>query len=363
MKRRTPNIFGLAFLDCITCGLGAIILLFVIINAKSAARQETAVASLRAETEMVERQLLMEMKNLVMLRNSLAKIQEELVEARGRSSRIIETLKAKKVALADGDKDTLAVRSHVNRLKADLISLEEEARRLRAGAKTADDMGRRLKSFPGQGDRHYLTDLKMGGKRILILVDASASMLDQTVLGVIRRRNQGRAQKLRAPKWRQVVATADWLTSQLPAASRFQIYVFNETATPLIEGTAGRWLDAGNVDQLNRAAGRMHALTPGKGTSLLAALRTVSRLRPSPDNIFLLVDGLPTMGAGKPLRRRVSSAKRLRLFKEAVRSLPAGIPVNVILYPMEGDPLAADAYWRLAKSTHGSFFSPASDWP
>ena len=30
MKRRRPNVFSLALLDCITCGLGAIILLFVI---------------------------------------------------------------------------------------------------------------------------------------------------------------------------------------------------------------------------------------------------------------------------------------------------------------------------------------------
>jgi hypothetical protein len=59
----------------------------------------------------------------------------------------------------------------------------------------------------------------------------------------------------------------------------------------------------------------------------------------------------------------VSSSKRLKLFQEAIKKLPAGIPVNIILYPMEGDPLAADAYWRLAKRTKGSFFCPSKDWP
>jgi hypothetical protein len=43
--------------------------------------------------------------------------------------------------------------------------------------------------------------------------------------------------------------------------------------------------------------------------------------------------------------------------------VPPQIPVNIILYPMEGDPMAADAYWRLAKNTRGSFFCPAKDWP
>jgi hypothetical protein len=30
---------------------------------------------------------------------------------------------------------------------------------------------------------------------------------------------------------------------------------------------------------------------------------------------------------------------------------------------MEGDPLAAAAYWRLAQLSRGSFLSPAEDWP
>lgn len=363
MKRRTPNVFSLSFLDCITCGLGSIILLFVIINAKSAARKETVTSDLRAETARLEQELLTERKNLVIVRNALEDTTAELVVTQGRSRRIIETIKAKTVELADRDKDTLASREHVNKLKADVKSLDEELRRLKAGAKTQDELGTRLRSFPGQGDRQYLTDLKMGGKRILILVDASASMLDQTVLGVIRRRNQNTAEKLRAPKWKRVVATVDWLTTQLPSASKFQIYAFNETASPLIEGTGGKWLNAGDVDQLNLAVERMRKLVPGKGTSLLNAFQTVLKMSPAPDNIFLLVDSLPTMGTDKPWRRRVSSAKRLKLFNVAARRLPSKIPVNIILYPMEGDPLAADAYWRLAKSTHGSFFSPSRDWP
>jgi hypothetical protein len=84
---------------------------------------------------------------------------------------------------------------------------------------------------------------------------------------------------------------------------------------------------------------------------------------PAPDNVFLLTDGLPTMGAEKPRGGRVSGEARLRLFNEAIRLLPSGVPVNIILYPMEGDPGAASAFWRLATFTGGSFLCPSRDWP
>jgi hypothetical protein len=202
----------------------------------------------------------------------------------------------------------------------------------------------------------------MGGRRIFILVDASASMLDETVVGIIRRRNLSSKEKIKTAKWQQVVATVNWLTSQLPLTSQFQIYAFNETAAPLLKNTQGTWLDASNVDQLNQAADQIRSIVPEKGTSLLNAIMAMLAMRPAPDNIFLLTDGLPTMGSSKPWRKRVSGKKRLSLFNEAIGKLPQ-TPVNIILYPMEGDPLAADAYWRLAKSTRGSFFAPSGDWP
>ncbi len=362
-KRKKLNIFSLSFLDIITCGLGAIILLFVLINAKSAAQRDTVTTNLRAEVDRIEKQVLEGKKKLIVARNSLDETVAELVKTEGRAREIIKVVEEKKIEVADRENATLATKEHVNKLKADLKSLEEELRRLRAGAKTEDELGSKLRPFPGHGDRQYLTDLKMGGKRIFILVDASASMLHETVVGVIRRRNLPDKDKVNSAKWRQTVATVDWLTTQIPPTSKFQIYTFNETATPLSEETRGTWLEAGDVDVLNDSVNRMRRVIPQKGTSLINAFKAIGDMQPAPDNIFMLVDGLPTMGASKPLRKRVSGSKRLKLFNEAIRKLPARIPVNIILYPMEGDPRAADSYWRLAKNTRGSFFCPAEDWP
>ena len=362
MKRRAVNVFNLSFLDIITCGLGAVILLFVLVNARSAAQRDAITSDFRAEAERVEQAVLESKKDLVLARNSLEQTEADLVRTEGLSRQIIEILEQRKIELSDRQADTLAAKAHVNKLKADLKSIEDELKRLRAGAKTQDDQGTRLRKFPGQGDRQYLTDLKMGGRRIFILVDASASMLDETVVGIIRRRNLSNKEKLKSAKWRRAVATVNWLTTQLPQTSQFQIYAFNESAVPLLKNTEGTWLDAGNVDQLNQAADQIRSVVPQKGTSLLNAITAMLAMKPAPDNIFLLTDGLPTMGSSKPWRKRVSGKKRLSLFNEAIRKFPR-TPVNIILYPMEGDPMAADSYWRLAKNTRGSFFAPSKDWP
>ena len=137
----------------------------------------------------MEHEVLERKKDLIQARNATEQTEAALVRTQGLSRRIIEILEQKKIELSDRQDDTLATKKHVNKLIADLKSLEEELKRLRAGAKTQDDMGTRLRKFPGHGDRQYLTDLKMGGRRIFILLDASASMLDETIVGIIRRRN------------------------------------------------------------------------------------------------------------------------------------------------------------------------------
>ena len=363
MKRRSINVFSLSFIDCICCGLGAIILLFVIVNAKGAVRRDTVTSDLRAEVSKIEKEVLEGQKKLIEVRNSLQETTREIVKTEGLSRRLIETIKAKEVELAQYDNDTLASKEHVNRLKADLKSIEEDVKRLKAGSKAKEDGGAKLRSFPGQGDRQYLTDLKIGGKRIFFLVDASASMLDDTIVGIIRRRNLSDRQKKRSVKWQQTVKTIDWLTTQMPPTSRFQIYTFNETAKPLVAGSGGQWLDGSDVDMLDKAVSQMRKVVPANGTSLINAFNAIKKMSPPPDNIFLLTDGLPTMGTGEAWRKKVSGKKRLSLFNDAVRMLSGRTPVNIILYPMEGDPMASSAFWRLAVSTNGSYFCPSKDWP
>jgi len=59
----------------------------------------------------------------------------------------------------------------------------------------------------------------------------------------------------------------------------------------------------------------------------------------------------------------VTAKDRLKLFQSAMSVVNLSIPINVILFPMEGDPIASPSYWRLAQITGGAFLSPARDWP
>ncbi|MHC4415628.1 MAG: VWA domain-containing protein [Planctomycetota bacterium] len=361
-RRKKITLFSMSFLDCICCGFGAVILLFVIVNARSAATRNQQIMDRRGEVSRLEFEVLKGEKNLVQVRNALDEKVDELARTEGRSRRLIEQIRSIEEELATSENTTVATTAHVNKLKADLKSLEEEVKRLAAAVK-ADQEGAKLREFKGAGDRHYLTGLKVGGRRILILVDCSASMLGEKVVDIIRRRNMTDDEKLRSDKWRQAVRTVDWMSTQMPPDSVFQVYGFNERAFALVEGTEGRWLDAGNPDDLERAVQALRARIPEGPTSLHHAFSVISRLPAPPDNILLLTDGLPTMGERKPRGYKVSGRKRLQLFRSAAAALPGNIPINVILYPMEGDPMAASAFWRLAIDTRGSYLCPAKDWP
>ena len=107
----------------------------------------------------------------------------------------------------------------------------------------------------------------------------------------------------------------------------------------------------------------LNQVIPTGGTSLHRALAKVRLFEPPPDNIFLITDGLPTQGLDIPKSNVVSSQERNALFVDAISQLSGSTPINIILFPMEGDPLAAASYWRLAQITSGSFLAPSEDWP
>ncbi len=365
MARRRFNVFNLSFLDVMSCGLGAVVLFFMIINAQVTVRAERVNVDILAETNRLEEEVLDGRKNLVRVRNTLESKKEEQLATAGEAERLQELLEQLLAELALAEDDTVAQRESIEQLRADIERLEEAKKRL--SAKSADqspDTGQRIRSYVGEGNRQYLTGMKMGGGRVLILVDTSTSMLGRTYVNVIRFRNMPDDMKRRAPKWQQAVNTVDWLTTQLQPGTSFQIYSFNEEVSSLLEGTDGSWVEVGDGSRLTEAIDALRELVPGKGTSLFKAFKAASELDPPPDNIYLLTDGLPTQGRDTPSGvQKVKADRRASFFNRAIRELPNRVPVNVLLYPMDGDPVAAGLYWQLAYSTRGSFLTPSRDWP
>ncbi len=362
-RRRTFSVFSLSFLDAMTCGLGAVVLLYMVINASVVDRTADLTAELRGEADRLQDEVLDGHRNLVELRNAMRELEDEHVTAHGLSRRLLETVTDLERELATYEADTLARREHLNQLMSDLRTLEDAARRLSASTPSTETPGDRIRTHVGDGDRQYLTGLKVGGQRILLLVDRSASMLDDTIVNVIRRRHLPENDRRKAEKWQQVVGTVDWLTTQLPSQARFQIYMFADAAEPVIEGTSGRWLDAGDRATMEQAVAAVREVVPGGGTNLWRGLKVIDDMDPPPDNVILLVDSLPTQGERPRSSGTVSPKQRVKLFNSAVKLVPRHLPVNVVLFPMEGDPLAPSAFWKLALATKGSFMSPTKDWP
>ena len=362
-RRRETNIFSLSLLDCICCGFGALILFHMIVASRSARVHKQNAELLQAEVDKREREVLEGQAHLVEVRNSFREIEQKRAETSGLSTRILETLKQIEEELAIYDAKTVAQKEHVNKLKADLKSLEEGQKRLSGGTKSNEVPGGNVRKFVGDGDRQYLTGLKVGGKRIFVLVDASASMLAEDIVNAVRRKLFPPETRIQAHKWRQAVKAVDWLTAQLPRDSQYQLYAFNTRAWPVAPGTQGAWLPAKDGAAIDKAIATLRQTAPEGGTSLFQAFAAARAMNPPPDNIILLTDGLPTQGAAPTGRKTVSGRDRLRIFDAALDELPRGVPVNVVLFPMEGDPLAMSAFWKLAMASRGSMMTPSSAWP
>ena len=345
------------------CGFGAVVLLVMLLNGDMLTTRKEIVADLRSEVVRLQREVDAGQEFLVTLQNSMIETEAEIVRTEGLSREVLARIEQTMVELANLRGKSQASQGHINALQSDLINLDEKLRRIGADRQAEQAKGTQVREFLGQGDRQYLTGLRLGGKRVLLLVDASASMLDETIVNIIIRRNLDERSRREAPKWKRAVRTVEWLVANLPADSALQIYTFNTQAAPVAADLQGRWVASTDTPNVNRMLAALNQAIPQDGTSLHQAFSAAARLGPRPDNILLLTDGLPTQGERKTGSTTISAGERLNLFHQAVKKLPRDVPVNTILFPMEGDPMAAVSFWQLAAATKGSFLTPTRDWP
>ena len=363
-QRRKIEVFSLSFLDVICCGFGAVILLYTILSALSDPSTAAPNRELSAQVDRIDEEVREGRENLVRLRNTLEKTEAEITSASSRATRMLDTLKKNQDESSVYDAETLARRARIQKLQADVKALEEGNRRLEASARTETPRAERAGTGQAFQSRRYITGLALRGKRVLVLVDRSASMLDDDLVNVILLRNSSEAKKRTALKWRRTVDIVNWVAAQVPQGAQFQVYTFNTSWQPLIAGTNGKWLPGGEGAQLEAVAKAMDELVPQDGTSLINAFRAIRDVNPEPDQVVLITDGLPTQGASPPaLRRFVDASARARFFDEAARALTLKAPVDVVLLPMKGDLPASHRFWMLARSTKGAFIMPSPDWP
>lgn len=362
MRRQRRNVgFSLAFLDVMSCGFGAVVLVFLIMNHESQQTQEVINKDLLAEIRMLDYQVLQGEKDLLELTESQNEVRRNLTDSTTELTTLEAQLQQQVQTLSELQKRTTAQQEDVAALRSDINSRQDEVEKLQA-LKAATD-GNQVRAIQGEGDRQYLTGLKVGGRNIVIIVDTSASMLDETIVNILRRRNMTDEKKRQAPKWQRALRTAEWLAAQLPLDAEFQLYGFNESVRSYVTDSDLDWQPMSDGSALNRGIDALAQTVPVGGTNLESLMLAVRDLSPIPDNIYLVTDGLPTRTSASPRSPTVDGKTRLKLFREAATRLPRQIPVNVILFPMEGDPMASAAWWQLARLSGGAFISPSWDWP
>jgi len=272
-KRRNFSAFSLAFLDIMSCGFGAVVLLFLIIkhNVDAHVPVSQSPTDLSSEVNLLEYEVLDGKKNLAKLRNTISDIDEELVDAQGLARRITDEITA-----LEGLIDELIDNANVGKLdqlKARLKKLEIRKLQLTQDLKNTGEDARK---FAGDGNRAYVTGLRLGGKRLLVLLDTSASMLDKTIINILRIRNMRDERQRNAPKWLQAMEIVDWLSARFPLDSQYQIYTFNTKTTSVLSATTGKWLDVRDKNLLNEAVKNLKQIVPENGTNLGKAFKAAS---------------------------------------------------------------------------------------
>ena len=361
-SRRRISSFNLSFLDIMFCGFGAVVLLVLIINATTLNQRSERVADISNELQQME----MEAR----LMNGHIERQQAEIE---RLERSISTLQQTRTAfmneLEEVESTTISnaqrqsAEERIAVLQEELLRLEQEVQVAARQKIEARQAGRQVRAFVGAGNRQYLTGLRLDGKRVLILVDSSASMLDRRIVDVVRRKILDEKSRRAAPKWRRAVATVEWLVANLPQSSAIQVHHFNTSVTHLTAGEAPNWLPVTYFNGVDEVIAQLKMVAPLGGTNLEEPFLTARSLSPPPDNIVLITDGLPTQGKRGARSTTIDGRARVKLYQQAVKNLPVRTPVNTILFPIEGDPMAASLFWQLAVDSGGSFLTPTRDWP
>lgn len=337
-----------------SCGLGAIVLVFMLVK-HNVGNVPTETDPLTEDVQRLELQQEELQQTLAQLQTIAQSEAEKIARQRAELTRLEKSLSQKDVGLVQK-------KEQLDALKKD-ISTRPVAR---TEDMVQDDRG---------GEENYLMGLKVAGQHIAVLVDSSASMTDEKLLDIIKRKNDSAENKKRGPKWQRTKKTVRWLLARVPKTSRLTLISYNAQVKSL-GNTAMRGGPADTPAARAALYRDLDSIVPEGATNLHKGLQAVAQSGAT--DLYLITDGLPTVGdsryaglnpfaACSSLLGRsntISGECRVKLFRQTLKDINlGGVKVNVILLPIEGDPDAVNEYWAWAATTGGLLISPAGNWP
>ena len=370
-KPRTAPGFGLAFLDVLCCGLGSAVLLLLIVKHGPADANTMDQAYIDSQTRSAEERIAAAESHRDGLLSRLA--EQERVLARDAAA--LETLSAQQKAQA------ARYAALLHQLRSERATLRKNAANLQALQTDVTEP----EEIEVQPYGRQLTGINIAEDRVAIFLDRSASMLHSSLVEIVRLRASAPALKRSAEKWAAAREAARWAYRQLPDGTRFQFFTYAGDlrdiagATPQtrqriswqVKGDPGA--DAKAVDAA------LTGTMPDGPTNLKPVFETAAKLVPAPRQLLILTDGYPTVPGnrrlgslrGCPTPRKggtpvLSPRCREAVYLDAVEVVNkrlAGVPVDVILFPLEGDANAVRGYWLLSALSGGRMLTPARGWP
>ena len=364
--------FGLSFLDVLCCGLGSTVLLLLIVKHGPTEADAADTAHVADQVQRVERDI------------AAAQVRRSSLE--GQRAAQENALAARFASLqAASDQQSAQASAH----KALLAELEAERTKLRANAaklresQTAPPVPEPLADT--HAGKRQLTGINVQDDRVAIFLDRSASMLDRSLVEIIRLRASGPAFMRGAKKWTDAREAAVWAVRQVPAQGRFQLFTYAQDLRDLNNGTV-QWqgplswrVKARSNADAERVADALAESVPGGPTDLKQVFEAAARLNPKPKQVLILTDGFPTLpgnlrlgglrgcrGSSRGAKPVLSPACRASVYMDAVQVADgrlAGVPIDVILYPLDGDADAVRGYWLLTALSGGRLLTPAEGWP
>ena len=354
--RRTET-STLAFLDVMACGLGAVILILVVLK-QQAPPDTLPQPKLIISAEQAEANL----NNLQIELVTLLAAQDVAKDDFAKRQKIVAATNAALEKTRDdlGSANTQDVALDQAIARATSTSAQQQT-------KTPPDVINTVNATQPQ----YLIGLKVTGKKIVILLDRSASMTARDLVKIVQYKAGPGTVRQRAEKWVNAFNAVWWMTARAPTQSQIQIASFSTSTT----FHTANWIWTSDSAALSDVKAEMASLVPEGSTNLEDAVDAA--IKTGADSIYIITDGLPTAApSGQTLfgldgcgskwfkRKQVTGECRVSLFQRTVAAA-AGKPVRVsiVLMPLEGDPDAAPLFSKWALSKGGVLLSAARNWP